>query len=68
MTYKEREELKALSKSVFGSTSFYQNKLMPKHKLYTFNEVKAKILKIQEDTQNMLNTMKDSAITNVINK
>ena len=69
MTYKEREELKQLSQAVFGTTSYWQNKLMRRNPdLTTFEQVKARIEQIKVDTQKMLTTMKDSVDTNDISK
>ena len=56
---KQREELKALSKEVFGTTSFWQNKMHKRYPLDTFEEVKARILEVQENTARMLKNMKE---------
>lgn len=62
-TRTELNELKELSKATFGSTSFWQNKLLKKHPLYDFEQMKAHILQIQENTAKIMAEMKASQDT-----
>ena len=59
-TRKELNELKELSLATFGSTSFWQNKVLKKHPLFDFEQMKAHILQIQENTAKVLADMKAS--------
>lgn len=60
-TYEERQELNALSKSIFNTSSFWRNKLLNRWPLADFEELKARMLKIKEDTDKVLNEMKSKS-------
>jgi hypothetical protein len=67
--YTERQALNALSKRVFGKTSTWYNRLVKKgiknkdgstNYFPTVEEIKAKMLEIEENTKKMLEEMKAS--------
>ena len=61
ITYTERQALNALSKRVFGKTSTWYNKLVKKlPATHTVEDIKSKMLEIEQNTKKMLEEMKAS--------